>query len=112
MFRRSFVAAVFVVALMIQTTCEAWCIMSHCEEETKASSCHRGAEEKKTKDCGHRQVLEDSVQAKRVVPMPDLLAVEPIEQIHTVRFDILYTTDRLNIISPQSIDPPTLVLRI
>ena len=91
MFRRPILATLFVLALMLQTTCAAWCIMLDCRDgqttqaqEVALPSCHHASlpttPEKAPKECKHHQVLSDAglVQARTTLVVAHQVAIAPV----------------------------------
>ena len=68
MLRHPIFAGLFAVALMLQATCDVRCLTAECKDEVirqvAVPSCHHdqtpASEERPTKDCGHRQYVNNA----------------------------------------------------
>jgi hypothetical protein len=67
-----------VLAMMLQATCDTWCIMA--EAQAAVPACHHATPgQQPTKECGQRHVLPDAalVRAKTTLTAAHHLALSP-----------------------------------
>ena len=122
MLGRPLLTGIFALALLFQTTCDALCLTSYCNEELSgaklvAPNCHHSNDSSapagKSKECAHRKSIGAPAIQTKVSPLiaSQELAVTPL-QFTAVSFNRIEIRWSKMVGTLNKYRPPTLNLRI